>query len=892
MVQRYRAVVPLRLLHPAFRLPAARTLARVVAIGVCGAIAVLACLLVSLKGYSVDSPKPPTRPAEVSHAQAVQPRTNLPAATIPRKLSADIVVRQKENMEQVETYELTVGVGDPLLAFARGTVGATDMINRQVLGRQSSDPDDVLTFDQQPGSDVATIRIRSRVMPQIQDGVAVIIAPFKDDRSTLEDSIVSQARVTIAVENLVISKVRGPVPAAQSQTMVTFDGPLRPIEVKANRVTGDGARLEHLDPQPSVVVGDRSKPSEVDTSWIYWPLVMIAPWFLVFWAGRRAGGRLGRVLRTGAIATVLCVVVVGGMVILPVERQGADPAALLAFALVAVAIPFALTGWIRHHNGDRDIWPRWYTVGLLAIGAGALSALFALPAMRSHVKGTEILHLSWTARPWLIAAMATASAVSLGVAARLATRRNDLVPATAVAGFTTCIGVLGPMLLSAEEIPPNAPVIAVAQGLLWAPVALAGISLLPLRTTTARRACQTVAVVLSGLLFFPVAMLFADPRLLGVVQRIVTARYTSQNGLVLANVALAAGIVVILIRTGLSHPVTRLATMALVVIAVALGGSGITDLLVVATTMIAFAWLLPPDRQARAARLSRVALKVHKRLVRAEAWRRLTVHAGKVHFRAARQSIAETPRDRAHLVADLVAAQRQLDEAIRLPAITKPATIHLPEAALGSAAGRPAQSNAFSATVIGLALTLPLAVYEIYGLVSTSILSMYGTTFDFLWSLLPVFRWGVYAFVFGYLYSWLRGSTPVNKALALLGAVGIIELIRLFTTLEKVSLGEFATAGGIRLGQATVFCLGLGLFWEWRVVRSGGLPWARIRDFRTLRAFGTPLTAVAVAGLTAVATALASAAVMALLTPQPQPQQDTLEPRPPASPTAPPPARS
>jgi hypothetical protein len=44
----------------------------------------------------------------------------------------------------------------------------------------------------------------------------------------------------------------------------------------------------------------------------------------------------------------------------------------------------------------------------------------------------------------------------------------------------------------------------------------------------------------------------------------------------------------------------------------------------------------------------------------------------------------------------------------------------------------------------------------------------------------------------------------------------------------------------------------LGLVWEYRLARIGRVPWSYVRDFRQVGALAAPLTAVAVAVLSAV----------------------------------------
>ncbi|MGI5290811.1 hypothetical protein ACQEVF_46890 [Nonomuraea polychroma] len=58
----------------------------------------------------------------------------------------------------------------------------------------------------------------------------------------------------------------------------------------------------------------------------------------------------------------------------------------------------------------------------------------------------------------------------------------------------------------------------------------------------------------------------------------------------------------------------------------------------------------------------------------------------------------------------------------------------------------------------------------------------------------------------------------------------------------------------------------LGLWWEWRLMRLAGEPWARVRSIRTLRTLGPPLAAAAIA--TTAATALVNNVIAPLPTGQ------------------------
>ncbi|MEU1259605.1 hypothetical protein ABZ445_40635 [Streptomyces chartreusis] len=111
-------------------------------------------------------------------------------------------------------------------------------------------------------------------------------------------------------------------------------------------------------------------------------------------------------------------------------------------------------------------------------------------------------------------------------------------------------------------------------------------------------------------------------------------------------------------------------------------------------------------------------------------------------------------------------------------------------------------------------------------------------------------RWPLYGFIYGYAYSWLRGRTPLAKAMCLLVVVLPVELVQLLE--RDVGLGEFGARLLLSTGNCLAAFLILGLFWEARLVRSAGLRWGQIRNFRTLSALAVPVTTVAVATAAAI----------------------------------------
>jgi hypothetical protein len=77
------------------------------------------------------------------------------------------------------------------------------------------------------------------------------------------------------------------------------------------------------------------------------------------------------------------------------------------------------------------------------------------------------------------------------------------------------------------------------------------------------------------------------------------------------------------------------------------------------------------------------------------------------------------------------------------------------------------------------------------------------------------------------------------------------------------SAASFQT-GLIRLG-ILFFFLAMGLLWERRLTVLAGVPWLRLRDFRSIRTLVAPVTTVLVAGATVLITTLTTATISSVI---------------------------
>ncbi|WP_113703274.1 hypothetical protein [Nonomuraea lactucae] len=182
-----------------------------------------------------------------------------------------------------------------------------------------------------------------------------------------------------------------------------------------------------------------------------------------------------------------------------------------------------------------------------------------------------------------------------------------------------------------------------------------------------------------------------------------------------------------------------------------------------------------------------------------------------------------------------------------------------PETAFATAAGCSPWVNGIYGFVVGMLLSLPFAF--LYGWPSGVDLSSF--VFDTRYLLtLPAF-----GFLFGYFYPRIRGTQPMTKALHLMAAALLTELSGYVSTLVEPDIGVMDKVQAVAIvgGQVALVCIGLGLYWEWRLMHLAGEPWGRVRNVRSLRSLATPLLAVVIAAVTTAATSAAGQTVERIL---------------------------
>ncbi|MFC0109607.1 hypothetical protein [Kibdelosporangium aridum] len=566
-----------------------------------------------------------------------------------------------------------------------------------------------------------------------------------------------------------------------------------------------------------------------------WHIAMGVPWLLVLFLGYRSRHRVRGPLRAGAIAYVFSIPPLGAMLLWIPSTAGVILSGIFMVAPVLTLI------WCRAVRGVEPLGRQvqWLACGALVLAVGTAAAL--LPA------GSALT---------LIGGGAAAGA-SLAAAAWIAGRRSWAAIAALIGVTLVCGAPLVDFLVEQSALPYGGFAL-LTLGLLAAPVAIGLAAAIGAR----RKALgYTIAVVVSAVLFLPAAALVVDAvdTVVRDYPRRVTLAFATDAAAILV-AALVTLLIMLIIRLSTdahayADPIIRMAMFVIVVIAVIPNSvSTLGQVLALLSLTFTLIWLVPANRADRAARLAAVGRRTHVRLVRLEIWQRLVDQVARETHRTgiARAAAGEVP------LSTLYGTWSASVQPAR-------AGINLHEAALGSGGGFSPRANLLAGVGAAAALALPIMAYEASLIFFSPGTDLSGqSTLELLGDGRSVLRWVVYGALFGLFYPALRGDRPIAKASALLVALLVPELLAIVLT-PAASAEQIAFAVAIRAGQITVLCIGLGLFWEWRLSRSAGLRWGQLRDFRKAGALVTPVTTLVVAAATTVVTALAGAAVAAIL---------------------------
>ncbi|MER5886766.1 hypothetical protein ABT160_23325 [Streptomyces sp. NPDC001941] len=282
-------------------------------------------------------------------------------------------------------------------------------------------------------------------------------------------------------------------------------------------------------------------------------------------------------------------------------------------------------------------------------------------------------------------------------------------------------------------------------------------------------------------------------------------------------------------------------------------------------------WLLPLGREARARRLHALSGAAHARLVQSLA-RTLLFAEGRHRFlTGSRGTLADAS------LTSQTWQQQWRDLSAGTVADEARATARLRRTALGNSAGSSAWANGVVAAAASFLLTLPWTAWPAWRGRSYSGVPEALTAAGAATGL-----WVALGFTYGYLYPWLRGRGPIGKAGALFAVAAPLQTLLLAPQLE-LPAGQAAVYVVLMVAQCAFLALGLGLYWEVRLVRQGDLLWGHVRNFRRLSSLAAPVSTVLVAAVAAAVTVLATSWASSLTEPAPPPPKPTDS----ASPSAP-----
>ncbi|MEV4361124.1 hypothetical protein ACWEPL_01695 [Nonomuraea sp. NPDC004186] len=527
----------------------------------------------------------------------------------------------------------------------------------------------------------------------------------------------------------------------------------------------------------------------------------------------------------------------------------------VAYVILFVAVPaFAL----RHAGRVLPTSPPWNTRDLLVVtGLGVVVGLgmLAWSWLHGQLPGQTLLAGGAVAA---VAAAGSAVAFSVDLGVRPVIVRLAVLSAEAAIGLLALALWLRALLTGVY--PPDSVRLVLA--LSWAMIPVAAIAVATKQWT---RGAVAGAVIVSLLVQgWPTEWLDSGSWSLAVSQpepRIGSLVLTPLVRGVLGLLLLGFLMLVLRLRrlgdelAAIDNPVAESTMIAvLMVLYITPGGSTtLADIdvplpLLAITSIVAWAsarWLLSGPRPVLAEPASQ---EEHRRLVRAALHKRLLLVAEQELYRVGRGSIGSGEMS----MTDFDARRDALEEALRQHG-------RHPETAFATAAGCTPWHNGVHAFAVSLLLSLPFAI--VYGWPDGADLTSFIFDARYLITL-PAF-----GFLFGYFYPRLRGTQPMTKALHLIAAALLTELSGYLSTLVEPDIGAFdkVQVVGIVVGQVTMVCVGLGLYWEWRLMHLAGEPWARVRNLRSVRSLAAPALAIVVAAGTTAATSAAGQTVDRIL---------------------------
>ncbi|MEV1002516.1 hypothetical protein [Nonomuraea sp. NPDC050202] len=660
-------------------------------------------------------------------------------------------------------------------------------------------------------------------------------------RPTAHEIVVTSTGWTVA-------GVSGPPPLAQDAHLLRLNGGDSPIRVAfaedgrnasvAHHVVQDGRLATHLEGSDPVeqevedgetVSEDWYQEESITFLGRVWTAsltvgLVAAGLILLYTLARALGGAWWRRPRNGVLAAL--VGGAGGVSWFASEGVGVEAAVL---AIVVGAPVLALHSTFRAAQGHSDLPVK--AAAVFAALAGLVLAAWPLAA-------------SFGA--WPAAGVLAVAAGGAGVTAAVPGQRRRL-PRTGLALLGTGVMLAGMAVVSGLT-PPH---------LLWQALLLLGWFALVFgwateashrwSATSAARWVVAASVVFGVLVY---AMTVLDSR--SSWMALPWDDLTGVAGTVAFIAAPLLALVMLVVRVrrlgqgpaGLTEPVAFHTAMFFLLLMRVQAGGAASGLLVLLVWVGVFVLLPPP----RAELLRPVQVDEHRLLVR-----------DLIRRRSARAALTALLREPG--AGDDFEQRRQ---ALEQAGDEREGPLDS-DLALTTLAGRTPWQNGLVSLGVGAVLSLPYSVVRI----AESVRGQQTGATELAAAVLALLSLPVLSMVFGYFYPRVRGTHPIAKSLAFFLTALLVELPTYVYTLVMATIlqSDLSEAGLptadealigvlVAVGNIAVVSIGLGLWWEWRLMWLAGEPWGRIRDVRTLRALAAPLAAVAIAIATTAATAL------------------------------------
>ncbi|WP_204041184.1 hypothetical protein [Acrocarpospora phusangensis] len=654
--------------------------------------------------------------------------------------------------------------------------------------------------------------------------------------------------VTVTAPGLTLTGVTGVTPTALDRESLRFDGTRI-----ARAVFGDGpsssgylAAAYLAGDLLGDVITDPDRP-DLYASSLPWPvdaatgLLSFLALLIVAWTFARSLGAAWWRRWDNRFLMIWAVVLYA--VLLQIWDLSLESVLFLSLLLLGCLPALVLTMAARRIGPPP--WPG-STFTLLSIAAGLAGAVLT---------GSGLLLV--TPVPWWVA-------VVLAVAAGATALRRLRPYAPAVAAVSLGAGVLLTARAAQGGLAPGYVALAMLAGLEVVVLVFGGLSVATGRWSTRTLLWSAAALIpLLGVSLTGVRSTFSPDRTTSEQLPSLLEWYVSS--VLLLHFALLVVMLVLRLRRLGQVPAAVFLGEAYATMTLALFLSQVTPGFASDLTIVimwgAVLWLLSGSSSRRAKNEPDITPEQHRSLVRALVGRRFARLALTDLLRQGRSRIATGEMSLAVFEKQRRTLLRASDD------VTGPIDSDL---ALATAAGRTPWEAAVIAFGTGLVLSVPFTTARAIQTNSgEELLSVLATA-----AIAPLM-----CAIFGFFYPRVRGDQPLSKSLFLLLAAVVVTLpthlysLVITLTADPAAFStplptpvEVVIGALLSMGNLAVVCLGLGLFWEWRLLRLADEPWGRVRSVRSARAVAAPLTAVVIAAGTAVTTALVNNAIAPLPT--------------------------